>query len=342
LVFGKAEPEFQPTISAVGRYVAAHAEDFQVLALDQANILAAAAAADDEARVDIVRILTLGGYVDDRGYSLAFLEVLDQALAYLQAQMEAGALDEERLKMLLNLLGKRGNAHLRRGEAQAACEAYKAALSLTDKAALSPPDKPRLIAILSSLIGKALSLLGEQEQARGHFDRARGLAREVGDDSLLGFVLSQESAAAGWSEDYDTARRVAAQEVEIGERLVAEREDDETWERLVLALVNLGSAELDLARRDGGGTGESRERIKTALATHERAQQLAEASKSARLRAHALSALAQDHHALGQREIAAAYFRQARTLWEDQDETQEVRKIDAFLRENGYDEVDIE
>jgi tetratricopeptide (TPR) repeat protein len=228
---------------------------------------------------------------------------------------------------LLFLLGKRGNIFFDRGDYDNASKTYQASLDLTDE--------DGLCVRLRALIGKSLAFGGHADQACACFDQAYARARETGDDYLLGFVLGQESHAAGHNKDYEMAHQVAAEQVALAERLVEKDRSVEHSIELYRALVNLGSAKRELVRQRLLPEQELHE----ALALHERAQQLAQELDGNELRAVAWSALAEDYHALGKHAVARQCFEKARMLWQSSGVTRELEEDDQLVRDYGYEEA---
>jgi tetratricopeptide (TPR) repeat protein len=290
-----------PVLAALD-YLASHAQDYDLLAYDLPNLLGAAGAADPASLVRIMSYLVIGGYplptgpsyFDERGHSLALLQALDKAL---QAAL---ALPSGSQPNLHYLLSKRGNAYFDRGDYQPACETYEQALSIA-------PDSRRKM-ILLAVLGKAEAFAGFLERSQSHFQQASALAAESGDDYLRGFVLGQESHAAARLQDFNAARRIAAQRVALSESLVKTDASPRVLESLFYALLNLGSAELDIARNTGGA-------FEPALQAHQRALELADQMQDMLLRGYGLSALVEDYYYLGDHAQAQAYFDQGLPLW---------------------------
>jgi tetratricopeptide (TPR) repeat protein len=322
----------QAMVTTVQRYVEECAQDFNRLDFDQANILGAAQVADDEARVSIIRILTLDGYFDKRGHTLNYLKLLDRVLKYLTARKDKGTLNADQLTILHYLLGKRGNAYFDRGDYVNASETYKAALGLAE-------NNDRIV-LLSGATGKALSFCGENDQARTYFDQGYGLARGMEDDFLLSFVLEQESHAAGHNEDYETAHRVAAEQVTINERLLETNRNTEILEALFFSLLNLGEAERRLTKQLNLEVVDpelAKQRLQKALSIHQRTEQIAAEMDDALLKAWAVWSLAEDYHTLGERDKAWEYLSEARKLWHSRGVVSEEASVAEFMKEHGYD-----
>ncbi len=327
--FRAEKQDHQQVARAVQDYVVDHSQHIEHLGLDLPNILGAAGVADQEALICIMSVLTLGGYpkpgedsyFSQRGHTLDFLEQLDRAIAAAQQ------LGPDLNKTLDYLLGKRGNAFFERGDYHNAGQMYKAALNLTD----AGDRKVKL----TSAIGKSLSCSGDQIEARKYFDQGYQLARAMADDSLLSFVLEYESYAAAYNEDFETARRVAAEQVAINERLLQSHPEPDVLEALFFSLLNLGSAQRHLAQQ-------RRQQLEEALAIHDRAKQIADMLGNAPLRAYILGALAEDYDALGERDKAREYFEEALAVWHSRGMTSEEERIIKFLREHGYQQQNAE
>lgn len=331
-VVGKNNAGNQKTmIAAIQRYVENHAEDYDLLALDLANILGGAEAADSEVRLIIMERLTLGGYFDARGHTLGLLELLDKVLNQLTTQKDQNELDEDQLKLMRNLLGKRGNAYFDRGDHQKATEAYQIALDLSEE--------NHIIVILSGLIGKTLSFGGQEEEARAYFDQGYELSRKLDDISLRSIVLGQESHAAGYNEDYERVLKIANEQVSINERLLNENNQPDILKVLFFSWINLGSAELDLATKMKNPPGEISKGLKRALLAHNNALKIAEQTNDDLLRAHAFSALMEDYHFQGNPAKVYEYSTKARRIWQSKEFKGKAKYVSNFMEEHNYTEI---
>ena len=81
------------------------------------------------------------------------------------------------------------------------------------------------------------------------FQKAYQVARSMTDSYLLSFVLEQQAHASGFHGDHETARRVAAEQVDINEMLVQLDPGTPNQLRLFYALNNLATAELHVGQK---------------------------------------------------------------------------------------------
>lgn len=332
--FGAAKPDRKPTVAAVQRYVENYSQDFDIVELDQPNILRAAEAADDETRSRIIRTLTLDGYFDARGHTLDFLAQLDRVLTYLRARKSEESLNPDQLEMFHHLLAKRGNAYFDRADYDNALETYEESLNLTNDVSRS--------VILLGVIGRTLAVLGAHSEAENHFDRGYKLAREAEDDFLLSFVLEQEAWVAGHDEDHVTARQIAAKQVAINERLLetkrASDQESALSEALVYSLVNLGSAEIRIAIQQQAkiDVAETKTQIQAALDHFQRAEQITLSINNSFLRARVLNAVAEGYHFLGKRQNAYELFKEIQEHYRRRGMVREEDEVITFMQKHGY------
>ena len=293
-----------------------------MIGLDLLNLLNIAQVANGLDLVKIISYLTIGNYplqegksyADQRGYSLGLIEQLDRAIEF------ARSLGEELTPTTHYLLGKRGNAAFRRGDYQLAAERYKEELQL------SPDDARR--AIVGSIFARTLAFCGRIEESHKYFETAHQLAQKLQDDELRGDVLGQESWAAGYMKDYETALRVTEQQLVLAEAL-HKRNGSEDYDTLAFALINFGSAKLELAK-------EGRGNVISVLDTHTRAKALAEKHGDARILALALKSLGEYFHYVGDRVLAQSNFSQALEIWHALNMIQEEQDLIGLVQELGY------
>jgi len=332
--FGNAEPNRQPTVVAVQRYVKEYSQDFNTLEFDQPNILRAAEAADDETRASIMQTLTLDGYFNARGHTLDFLAQLDRVLTNLRERKNEETLRPHQLEMFHYLLGKRGDAYFDRGDYDKALKTYEESLHLANDVSRS--------VILSGVIGRTLSALGAHVEAGKYFERGYKLAGEAKDGFLLSFVLEQQAWAAGHNEDHVMARQIAAKQVAINERLLETNQDRDQEnalsEALIYSLVNLGSAEIRIAIQQQAviDTIETQRQIQAALNHFQRAEQIAVSINNTFLRSRVLNAVAEGYHFLDKREKAYGLFKDVRELYRKRGMIREENDVIAFLQKYGY------
>ncbi|MFN8440514.1 MAG: NB-ARC domain-containing protein [Caldilineaceae bacterium] len=293
-------------VDAIDRFVLENVQDFDALELEQPNILGAARQAEGEVLLRIVSHLAIGGYpepgersyLDSQGHSLEFLERLDRAID------TARSLGPGQNSLLHYLLSKRGNAYDERGEVEKALAAYQEALALA-------PNVKRQVD-LSYVYATMLLLQGNRTEADQLLDQAYELAKQSEDRELLVRVLTQMSYVAGQLEqEYDSARRYAAEAVEISRTL-----DNQI---LASALINLGSAEFDVG-------------IAKALQAHQEALELSNIWNDDSLEATARYAIGVDYHALREFDKAYRYLIQARELFHKLGNTSVETEIATLLR----------
>ena len=297
-------------VAAIQRHVLAHAHDFDLLGLDLAGILGAAAAASGETLVSIMSALTIGGYPDPqppsyfdaRGHTLELLARLDVAIE------AARAMEEERRATLHYLLGKRGNAYVDRGDFENAFRTYQEALDLA-------PDPHRQIMLLAAL-GRVHVGQRNFADANACYDRATKLAQDHHDNLGLSFVLEHRCLAAGEKGDYEMARQYAAQTVEINRELADQA-------GLGFSLLNLGMAEHDLG-------------VNRALVYHQEALKIAQDGQFDELRAEALLAMGQDFHARRDFEQAQLHLCLTLDLFHRIGKADKEARVRAFMERYGY------
>jgi serine/threonine protein kinase len=300
-LFSSLYPNHAAITAAVLALVDDHAEDYDLLEFEQANILGAARAARQEGRDDaligVMSGLVTGGYLDVRGHTLALLERLDDAI-------QAARGDATYREMLHYMLGKRGNASRDRGDLDGAVKYYQEALALA-------PNPTREV-ILLSVIGTMRAQQGEAD-ADGYFVHAYDLAKRSGDDRALSVVLEHRGHQAAERHDLEAASGLFKEALEVAERLG-------NPERLFFALLNLGSIEYDLKQ------------YADALAHHQRAQKLAQDEKNQLWLANALHSMGEDYEAIGQRQQAITCLEEAALLYERFGATAKAEAVKQFLQ----------
>jgi len=298
-------------ITAVQQYLIKHAQDFDRLVLDMANILGAAKAAarsNPENLVQMMSWLCVGGYprpqspsyLDVRGHTLPLLRQLDEAIEVAE-QM---GLEEA----LHYLWGKRGNAYHDRGNLIKCRDAYEEALALA-------PNSHRRIVLLA-LVGKVSGELKDTENATDLLQEAHDLAQERGNDGALSYVLEIQSFLAAQQKDFEAARRFAA---EYGE--IARRQGDK--EMLGFSLLNLGSAERELGNAD------------EALSIHQEALAIVREEGLLVIEAYVLQAMGEDYYHLDQLDDAVSHFNDAIKMHTRTGGTDNVAYIQQFCQEKG-------
>lgn len=296
-----------PVIAAVQSYLTQHAQDFDLLEHDETNLLAAAGRAAAPPLITIMAALVIGGYpqprapsyFDCRGHTPGLLGLLDAAIRAIREQDPPDAVT------LHYLLGKRGNAHFDRGDFESAFTCYQAALD-------TAPD-PHRRALCWGAMGKARAAQGQSAAADRCLQEGYQLAKAEADDAALCYILEQQTTSAGWRGDFAAARRFAEEAVAANRRL-----DDRPG--LGYALLNLGSAELDLKLS-----------FDTILAHHQEALAIAAETEHRELQAWALQALGEDHLAQGLLDAAGPYFSQAEQLFRELGMTAAAASVRALL-----------
>ncbi len=305
--------------AAVQRYLAANALDFARLHQNLPNILSTAESADDDECLAIVTYLALDGYQDHFGYRLSYLELLDRGLRHLLTKHEVGTLSKDEGKQVHHLLTKRGNACFDQKDYHGAAEAYHNALTFAYN--------PERRAIVLSLIAKALRFAGDLSGSETGFQQAYATVHTTSDPFLLCFVLEQEAHAAGFHGDHGTARRVAVEQVEIGEMLVQSDATEHNRIRLFYAYNNLATAELNLGQMA----------LADVLQIAQSAASLATDLCSEELTAHAAWVLTEIYHALGDRAAAAQQLHRAQHIYEAQGKLLDADQTRHFMQEHGYE-----
>jgi tetratricopeptide (TPR) repeat protein len=331
LIFSYARDRLQqsglqprPLSNIILAYLKGSADEYDLIAADLPNLVAAGKDASEEDLLQIVAGLVIDGYLtasvdayfNRRGHSPGLIDLVDRAIAYARRKTPPDS------TILHYLLSRRGNAHFDRGEYAQALECFREALDLA-------PDPARRV-ILTAGVGRTYAFLKKPEEAQRYFDEGYRMARELQDDGFRSLVLEQESWAASEFSDFERVRRISAEQLKITKRLCREDPSPNNKMSLFYALLNLGSAILELFRQT--------DRVPwRAINFHDFARQIALELNDEILQALIFSALGEDYHYLGDREQALANFRQAINLWEKQGGLREAEKDNRFLREHGYE-----
>jgi len=298
----------QAVIEACRDYTLAHEDDLEALDAEQSNLLGAAEASqnsDDRLPlIEIMQALT-GRYLTARGHTLAFLALLDAAIA------AAEQMGTDQIETRHYLLGKRGNAYYDRGNLLAALKCYQAALELAR--VLGKRDRE---ALLLCAVGKVLSDQ-DSDEVDHYFEQAYQIADTLDDNFLRGFVLEHRGYHAQSKGDYETTRRLFAEEAALAERI-----DD--LETQFFALLNLGSAEHEL------------QRFMDALAHHQKALEIARAQDNRIWMAHALQSLGEDYHRLDNGDLAQQCFSEALSLFREGGLQAKVTEVETYMRSANY------
>jgi tetratricopeptide (TPR) repeat protein len=242
-------------------------------------------------------------------------------IAQLDRAIEAAYRLGDELKPTAHyLLGKRGNAAFRRGDYELAAAKYEQELWLS-------PNEERK-GMMSSILARTLAFCGRIGESRRYFEEAHCIAERLRDDNLLGFVLEQESWAAGYLKDYATALRVAERQLALAEALY-ERSGSREYEPLAFALLNFGSAKLELAKQ-------GRDTIHGVFDTYKQARSLAEKHADGRLHALALKSLGEYHHYVEEKALAQSNFDRALEIWRSLEMTRCEQELKMLMLELGY------
>jgi tetratricopeptide (TPR) repeat protein len=290
-------------ILAARAFTAAHRDEHDLLALELDNLLGAAAIAsesDVDSFLAIIEDLASGQFLNAKGYPLALVRLLDDAIELLR--------ERDCLGRLHFLLSKRGNAHFNHGELETAADVYSEAL------ACAPDDRRRIV--LLSVVGKVLAELGKHDEAESYFARAHELSAATSDEHGRLRVLEQHSVAAFWRKDFRRVLDLTSQGIELGRRLGAR-----TLE--VYFLNNHGTAEFELG-------------LLAAIERHEQAQRLAADLGDDHALALTHRALGADRHAQEDFALAQRHFQQALELYTALGETGPRVKLERLMHQFGY------
>jgi len=302
------QPEEQPgrtAIRSIHAFVTAYAKDYRLLAAELDNIISATELArthDGPAFFAILQTLTWGGYLDDQGYALGLVRLLDAAIDRLRDAPEPDTL------LLHRLLSKRGNAHFNEGAFRSAVDVYSEALALA-------PDPARQVVLLS-VLGKTHAELGDHRTANDHFARATAIAEAHGDQEAQLRILEQRSVAAFRAKDYQTVREVTAEGIALSRKLGAR-----TLEAIFLH--NQGAAEFELG-------------VSQALVLHEQAQALAVELGNDYILALTERTIGADYHAREDFAAAREHFLEALRLYHKVEHTEREEKLRQMLKQFGY------
>ena len=309
-------------VSVALSYLKKYRREYDLIKVDLANLLAIAKISKGVKLVQIMSYLTIGNFplqegksfADQRGYSLGLIEQLDRAV---ETARDMG----DELKFTTHyLLGKRGNAAFRRGEYELAVDAFIRALSFS-------PNEERKI-MLGAALARSLAFCGRLNESQTQFEISGRLANELNDDWLQGFVLEQESHAAGHLRDFGRALHVAERQLTLAES-VSDKTNSVEYEPLCYALLNLGTAKLDLAKEGQG-------RTDGVLNLYTRAKNIAEERRDNRVLALAHESLGQYFHQVEDRLQAQTNFDKALKLWHEIGMTQEEKILKTIMQELNY------
>lgn len=264
--------------------------------------------------VALMRELAVDGpYYNARGHTSRSLELMAAAVAAARAQ-------DERMTAHL-LLSKLGNTHmLHRGDHAAALAAYQEALELAEGL-----DDHHRQAIVLSVIAQTRFEQGADDAA-AYLDRAYALAQRHDDALALSHAVQQQGVHAARRRDWETARRLFAEALEVLEGatgIAPEHEADHAYQRF-MALLNLAEPERMLGQHE------------RALALRQRALAMAEAHDNRLWKAYAVHELGEVYHGMGERAEAQRLFDQALALWQQNNVQVKVDQLRAFMASEGY------
>ena len=286
---------------AIQRFVAANTENFDLLELEQRNILGVMQqhSVSAEARVDVMRHLVLDGYLTMRGHSAQFIAVLDAAL--YDARYTADK------TLLHHFYSKRGNIARDLGNWQQAIYYYRQALELAVKEALQDRE-----VILGCVLANALLHAGQDDDATTQLQRAEKLAAELDDNFLRGYVLEMQGFFAQHHGDMGKASECFAEGVKI-----ARRANDE--QTLYYMLLNLGTAQSHLSDTD------------TAIATLTEALTLARKHSHNAAIAETLESIGMLHHASQHTADATQHLQEALDVFTQAGMARRAATVQEFL-----------
>ena len=295
------------------------ADELARLDLEIAEILLATqradARGDGATLVALMRRLAVDGpYYSARGHTARSLDLMRSAVTAAKAQG-----DMMTAHLLLSRLGNTYKLH--QGDRDSALAAYREALELAEQLG----DHHRR-AILLSAIGQTRFEQGDHDDAAAYLDRAYELAREQDDAVALNHVLQHQGQHAGARSDWEGARRLCAEALEVLERSSAAVAGPSATHdyQLFMALLNLGEPERMLGN------------FARALELRERALGMAEARDNRLWRAYAVHELGEVYHSMNDRAMAQRQFDEALALWEQNHVQVKADDLRKFLAGAGY------
>ncbi len=307
--YGAGVTKDEKLVEVVINFVEKFAQDFDQLGLDMSNIIDAANIALPDNRLSIVENLTLDGYLDNRGHTLGYIELLDDVIRSIQENDLVDISISDQDEILILLLGKRGNIFFERNDLENARLTYQQVLDL------SGDDNHR--AKVMAVIGKVLSLQGEYKDADEYFADGDSLAEKSGDFGTYAFVREQWSMAAGHRGDDLKVRDLSKPVVQHNDRLADPI-------RLAFAILNLASSEHHLGN------------FEDALENHLEGLKLVKELGHFGLIADFEDAVGRDYHELGKPEEAKKYFQRAIELCDQIGDENHRLDIEKFLRDHKY------
>jgi hypothetical protein len=312
--FVKSRRDRNGAALAVKNYLQEYSRNFDLIALDLPSILTAVEDASPEILIQVMSYLVLGGfptkgqdnYFDVRGHTTEMLTQLKNAIEAVDG------LGKGYKKILPFLLSQYAVAMFDRGQ-------YVSALDFFELSVKKTTDPSRKI-LLGSAAARTMAFAGLYKESKPVFQMLHRSAVKKKDQYLIGFVLEQKAWAAGQNKDYETARKVSLDLVKLNEKQYMKLQDLENTEALFYALLNLGSATLDLAKK-------KKAKIMDAYSFHKRAWDLVKDQPGSRLDAQALEALGEDCALLRKRDEAVSYWQKAYIMFGDLGITEKQEEI---------------
>ncbi|MBN1562754.1 MAG: tetratricopeptide repeat protein, partial [Anaerolineae bacterium] len=307
-------------IAACRRYLAAQGDSLTGIDADRANLLKAAEAAaannDDASVIGLMHTLTVKyDLIRARGHDALLRNALDLAIQAARRRVDDSSDDfaTDQRAVLHYLLGKRGDTHYERGEHDAALSLYNESLALAR--ALNIPDREGL---LQCVIGRMYADLQDFDAAEQVLNAAAEIATRTADDNLQARVLEGQGYLYAVAKgDFAAARAVFAQQVALAERL-------DNPERLVFALINLGSADHELGE------------FAAALVSLARALALSREQNNLTWIAFTLNNIGLVHDDQGYRDQAQIAFDEALVLYERAGLTTRQQALISHMQGAGY------
>lgn len=322
-LYKKSVANHRKVLNAVLNYLAQNSQDFEVIALDFLNLLAVAPMNDSTKLVDIVSWIVIGrfpepgpdSYFVNKGQHPVLLDRLDLAIAHCRK-------NKSKYKVTKHyLIGKRGDAHFNNGNYAEAISCYKEALT-------SAPNKKRE-AIVSSVAARTYAISGQKKSAQALFKKSYRLAKMLKDDLLFASVLNQESLAASVASDYKKIQMISKRQATLAKKTVNTAPSPQAYKQWFFALLNLGAAEMELAKQKKGS-------FKTAFTVLQAAHQIAANQKSDMLLAYANDSIGEVQHFLKNKLDAKKYFEQSLSLWRNLGMQKDVRELESRMKALGY------
>ncbi len=298
----------QPIVAASAAYLARHAQDFDALDVERANLLPAldsAARLHDLALVDMALALTVEGtYFASCGLGPEELRCLEAAAT---AAEQAGQL--EPAHYLWSKIGNLAVTPLH--DTTAALRAYEKALALAQRLG-----NPQREAILHTVMGPLR--YPDAEERIAHYQR---IAAENQNDVVRALLFNHLGYLECERKNFAQGYAHYTAQVQIARDLLARQGDSDDYvvDLVSSALQNLGTCQLDMGETEA------------ALQTHRSAYDFARQHDLRYRMACALQMMGEDHHALAQKSLndAARAFRQAEA---DTD----ADEVIAFITQHGY------